>query len=56
MNNAVKLATRGDLSEQIGFEVTVLFTLSAKTLGALKTAATLAADLNASPSYKARLK
>ena len=48
MNNVTRLAAPRDYRcEQTGFEVTVLFTSAAETLCALKTAASLAAGLNA---------
>src|SRR5271157_5523162 len=48
VNNAVKLtAPREHGIEQTGLDVTVLFTSATETAEALKTAATLAADLNA---------
>src|SRR5947199_4855743 len=47
VNNALKRAPASSQSERAGFAVTVLFTTAAETLDALKTAATLAADLNA---------
>lgn len=48
VNNAVKVtAPREHGIEQTGLEVTVLFTTATETAEALKTASTLAADLNA---------